>query len=234
MAHRESYAPYYPVKFTPLFHHERLDAPKNMQVPVPPEAENDPSWRRVFVCSMSDLFGGFIPDDWIKQVLAVCHANPQWEYLLLTKNPRRYLEFQLPPTAWVGTSIDYQKRVRLAEDVFSKIKDVRVKWFSGEPLMEMLEFNDISVFDWVVLGALTATVQPEGPKPAFAPPFEWIARLTEQAHRAGCKVFQKANLLGETNPQSPGMRLIQEVPVLPGLSKAQGKPASDPTSDKAA
>jgi len=222
LAHRDNRKDY-PVGFTPLFHHERLDAPKNME--VPPEAKDDPSWRRVFVGSMADLFGGWVPDEWIEKVLAVCRANPQWEYLLLTKNPRRYLGLQLPPTAWVGTSIDAQKRVRVAEEVFRQIRDVRVKWFSGEPLMEPLEFSDLSMFDWVVIGALTATIQPEGPKPAFAPPFEWIARLTEQAHRAGCKVFQKANLLGKTNPQSPGMRLIQEAPVLPELPKAQGKAA---------
>jgi protein gp37/ParB-like chromosome segregation protein Spo0J len=225
MAHRETYAPYYPVKFTPLFHHERLDAPKNMDVPS--EAKKDPSWRRVFVCSMADLFGGWVPDDWIKKVLAVCHANPQWEYLFLTKNPRRYLEFQLPPTAWVGTSIDYQKRVRLAEEVFRQIKNVRVKWFSGEPLMEELKFKDLSIFNWFVLGALTATVQPEGRKSAFAPKIEWVTRLTEEGHAAGCKVFQKANLLGDTHPQSPGMQLIQEVPTLPDLPKAQGQLALD-------
>ena len=213
LANRASYKEYYPVGFTPLFHHERLDAPKNTE--VPPEAKDDPSWRRVFVCSMGDLFGGWVKDEWIEKVFAVCRANPQWEYLFLTKNPRRYIGLQFPPTAWVGTSVDTQKRVRVAEEVFRQIKDVRVKWLSLEPLLEPLEFTDLSMFDWVVIGALTATVQPEGAKPAFAPPFEWVARLTEQAHKAGCKVFQKANLLGDTHPQSPGMQLIQEVPSPP-------------------
>jgi hypothetical protein len=56
----------------------------------------------------------------------------------------------------------------------------------------------------------------------FAPPFEWVARLTEQARAAGCKVYQKPNLIGVTDPQHAGMKLIQEMPDLPPLPRAQG------------
>ena len=217
LAHRDHYAPYYPVGFTPLFHHERLDAPAN--TPVPEEAATDTSWRRVFVVSMGDLFGSWISDDIVRQVLQVCHDNPQWEYLFLTKNPRRYLSLPipLPPTAWAGTSIDRQNRVKLAEEVFKKIKS-RVNWASCEPMMEHLRFHDLTPFDWIVSGALTATNQPEGPKPAFAPDLEWVADLRKQAHAAGAKVFEKVNLLGDTHSQKPGMKLCQEVPNPPLLT----------------
>lgn len=207
---RESYRDAYPVGFTPLFHHERLDAPINTVIPG--EAKTDSRLRRVFVCSMADLFGQWVPDQWIEQVLASCNKNLGWEYLFLTKFPRRYVGLQLPQTAWIGTSVDEQKRVRLAEDAFRQIKDVRVKWLSLEPLLAPLEFTDLSMFDWVVIGSQSATEQPSGRVPAFAPPFEWVARLTNQAHEAGCKVYQKPNLLGEPSSQSPGMKLIQEEP----------------------
>jgi protein gp37 len=164
---------------------------------------------------MADLYGQWISDEWIEQVHASCIQNPQWEYLLLTKYPRRYVDLQLPPTAWVGTSVHEQKLVRLAEDAFRQIKDVRVKWLSLEPLMEPLAFTDLSMFDWIVIGALSATRQPEGPCKEFAPPFEWVARLVAQAHEAGCRVYLKPNLLGANpNPQCPGMELPMEEPDL--------------------
>jgi len=212
LATRQSYRDAYPIGFDPLFHHERLDAPKNTDVPN--EAKSDPRMKRVFVCSMADLYGQWVPQEWIDLVHASCIANPQWDYLMLTKFPKRYVGLELPLTAWIGTSVDEQKRVRIAEEAFRRIKDVRVRWLSLEPLLAPLEFTDLSMFDWIVIGSQSATEQPDGPVEAFAPPFEWVARLVAQARECGCKVYCKPNLLGKTSPQSPGMKLPQESPFL--------------------
>jgi protein gp37 len=212
MATKPSYKDTYPVGFTPLFHRERLDAPANTKVPE--KASTDSRFKRCFVCSMADLYGKWVPDEWIAQVHDSCIANPQWDYLLLTKFPRRYVGLQLPPTAWVGTSVDEQKRVRLAEEAFRQIKGVRIKWLSLEPLLAPLEFTDLSMFDWIVIGSQSATQQPDGPVAEFAPPFRWVARIVAQAEEAGCRVYLKPNLLGVPNPQSPGMKLIQDEPLI--------------------
>jgi protein gp37 len=119
---------------------------------------------------------------------------------------------KLPPTAWLGTSVDEQKRVRLAEEAFRQISGVHVKWLSLEPLLAPLEFSDLSMFDWIVIGSQSATVQPDGHVPAFAPPFEWVARIYAQARESRCKDLPQADLLGIPNPQSPGMQLTQEEP----------------------
>ncbi|GAA3163505.1 DUF5131 family protein [Streptomyces ramulosus] len=195
-----------PAGFTPLFHHERLKAPANTKIPE--QHRDDPLWKRVFVCSMADLYGRWVPDSWIYEVHDVMHHNPQWDYLLLTKFPARYNKVELPKTAWVGTSIDEQKRVRIAEDAFRKIEDVKVKWLSIEPLKEPLEFSDLSMFDWVVIGAQTETRQEGGLVPAFSPPFEWVARLVAQARDSGCRVHLKPNLVNG----HPGMKLPDEYP----------------------
>jgi len=202
-------APYYPAGFTPLFHHERLDAPRNTTIPA--VHQDDPAWRRVFVCSMADLYGRWVPDEWIDQVHASMLKSPQWQYILLTKFPDRYVGLDMPPGAWVGTSVDEQKRVRIAERAFREI-DGAVKWLSLEPLREPLEFTDLSMFDWVVIGAQTETRQPGKVMPAFAPPFEWVARIVAQAREAGCRVHLKPNLLGAVNPQLPGMQMPDEYP----------------------
>jgi protein gp37 len=200
----------YPVGFTPLFHEERLDAPANTRIPDAHQA--DPDWRRVFVCSMADLYGRWVPDEWITAVHQSMVTSPQWEYLLLTKFPSRYVGLDLPPRAWVGTSVDEQKRVRIAEDAFRKISGVKYKWLSLEPLREPLEFTDLSMFDWIVIGAQTETRQPSGVESSFAPPFEWVARIWAQAKESGCKVHMKPNLLGRPDPGSPGMKLVNEYP----------------------
>ncbi len=210
LATKPSYAPYYPVGFEPLFHHERLEAPGN--TPVPKQAAIDPRCKRVFVCSMADLYGKWVPKEWIERVHESCSANPQWDYLMLTKFPSRYLEFSLPATAWLGTSVDEQKRVKVAEDAFRQIKDVRVKWLSLEPLLSPLEFTDLSMFDWIVIGACSQTRQPDGISPAFSPPFEWVANIVTKARECNVRVYLKPNLLGVTDPQSPGMQLPQEEP----------------------
>lgn len=190
------YTAAFPAGFTPLFHEERLNAPANTQVPR--KHLDNPDYRRCFVCSMADMFGRWVPLEWIERILAIEHGNPQWEYLHLTKFPDRYPELVMPPTAWVGTSVDEQKRVRIAERAFRAVDGVKVKWLSLEPLLEPLEFSDLSMFGWVVIGAQTATNQPDGVGrvPAFAPPLEWVLRITDQAEEAGARVHWKPNLRG--------------------------------------
>jgi protein gp37 len=213
------YSNSYPVGFTPLFHHERLDAPANTTIPAAYRDDDHAectdgtcktcAYRRVFVCSMADLYGRWVPDEWISKVHASMLAAPQWQYILLTKFPDRYVGLDMPPGAWVGTSVDEQKRVRIAERAFSQLPDGVVKWLSLEPLLEPLEFTDLSVFDWVVIGAQTQTQQPSGTVPAFAPPFEWVARIVAQAREAGCRVHLKPNLFDG----KPGMQRINEYPL---------------------
>lgn len=204
----------YPAGFTPLFHPQRLDAPAHTVIPAEHRDEPEPCqpfgcpYQRVFVCSMADLYGRWVPDEWIQKVHASMCANPAWQYITLTKFPKRYVGLNMPPGAWIGTSVDEQKRVRIAEDAFRQIDGGRVKWLSLEPLLEPLEFTDLSVFDWVVIGAQTETRQPDGHVPAFAPPFDWVARIVAQAREAGCKVHLKPNL----SNGKPGMQLPDEYP----------------------
>ena len=117
---------------------------------------------------MGDLYGRWVPDAWIDSVHAAMCANPQWQYITLTKFPNRYVGLEIPCGAWLGTSVDTQARVRIAQDAFSRIEGAAVKWLSLEPLLEPLQFDDLSMFDWVVIGAQTATNQPGGRVQAFA------------------------------------------------------------------
>lgn len=45
--------------------------------------------RGVFVCSMTDLFGRWVPDEWIDRIFAVMALCPQHRFAVLTKRPAR-------------------------------------------------------------------------------------------------------------------------------------------------
>jgi len=46
----------------------------------------------IFICDMIDLMADNIPLEYIKKVLSVAWRNPKSTFLVLTKNPKRYLE----------------------------------------------------------------------------------------------------------------------------------------------
>jgi protein gp37 len=175
-------------KFVPAFYPGRLQCPEHTK--LPPEAKTDIGYKNVFCCSMADLFGKWVPSDLIQLVLDVVRKSPQWNFLFLTKSPQRLLEFEFPDNAWVGTSVDTQARVKTAEEVFEKVK-AKVKWLSCEPMMERLTFTHLDRFQWVVLGGSSKSTQ----TPEFRPPREWVTNLWSQARAAGCKIYEKPNLL---------------------------------------
>jgi protein gp37 len=189
---RDIAARYYEQGFVPAFYPSRLDGPRTTKVPE--RAAQDTGYRNVFTCSMADLFGRWVPDDWIEAVLDSVRANPQWNFLFLTKFPIRLQEFAFPDNAWVGTTVDAQARVANAEAAFAKVQ-AKVKWLSCEPLLEPLHFKRLDLFQWVVIGGASRSSE----TPEWRPPFQWIVDLHAQAAAAKCRVYHKTNLLGEEN-----------------------------------
>lgn len=49
--------------------------------------------RKIFVCSMTDLFADFVPDEWIDRVFAVMALAPQHTFQILTKRAGRMREY---------------------------------------------------------------------------------------------------------------------------------------------
>lgn len=68
----------YPYNFYPTFHRYRLEEPARTRKP-----------QNVFVSSMGDIFGEWVPEEWILETLKACAAAPWHNYLFLTKNPKR-------------------------------------------------------------------------------------------------------------------------------------------------
>ncbi len=178
---------FYEQKFEPTIIPERLAIPYHQPVPT----VTAPGYKNVFTCSMADLWGRWVPQEWIDAVLQAVTDNPQWNFLMLTKFPGRMAEQEWPVNAWVGTSVDTQARVAAAEKAFRNVK-AGVRWLSCEPLLEPLQFTSLDMFDWIVIGAQTRSSQ----APEFQPPWEWVESLIVQARAAGCRVYLKTNVIG--------------------------------------
>ena len=57
--------------------------------------------RRIFVCSMTDLFAAFVPDEWIDRIFAVMALCPQHTFQVLTKRAERMRNYLTANTgAW--------------------------------------------------------------------------------------------------------------------------------------
>jgi protein gp37 len=181
----------FPKGFEPNFIPSRLEAPANTKLP---EKKNEGN-RNVFVCSMADLFGDWVPEEWIDAVLCSCAKSPEWNFIFLTKNPKRLVGIGWPDNAWVGTTVDCQSRVEAAVSAFRAMREGEkcpsVTFVSCEPLNEPLSFDGgLSFFDWVIIGGRS---QSNG-MPAFQPEWEWVESLHYEARMAGCKVYWKPNL----------------------------------------
>jgi protein gp37 len=174
-------------KFEPTLHPDRLFAPRFTRVPA--KAEQDIRYKNVFTGSMADLFGRWTPVEWIEAVLREAREAPQWNFLFLTKFPKRMSEFKIPRNAWMGTTVDCQARVANAERAFEKV-DCSVRWLSVEPMIEPLRFKRLDLFQWIVIGGASGSTQ----TPDWHPPLSWVEDLEGQAASAGCRVYRKPNL----------------------------------------
>jgi protein gp37 len=99
----------------------------------------------VFAVDMGDLFGEWVPKEWILKVLDAIRNNPKSYYLFLTKNPKRYLEFlELYPSNLVlGATIETNKEypVSKAPSTAERYKAMtelpwKNKLISIEPIMD--------------------------------------------------------------------------------------------------
>ena len=181
----------FPNGFTPTLRANRLNAPGNTKV----SASDDPRAHRVFVGSMTDLFGRWVPSEWIERVLDIAANTPDWEFLMLTKFPKRMSEFEIPENVWMGTSVDCQARVSNAEKAFEKVK-AKVKWLSVEPLIEPLKFSRLDLFDMLAIGGASKSSN----TPRWIPPYHWIEDLMRQANAAKCSVYLKSNIYLKESP----------------------------------
>lgn len=126
-------------------HYNRLDQPKHWRKP-----------RRIFVCSMSDLFHHDVPDSFIGCVIDTMRATPQHIYQVLTKRAGMLVfDWCWPDNCWVGISAEnqntYDRRTRRLY-----LCDAKHIFLSLEPLLEpidlMFDLGNNRRPGWVIVG----------------------------------------------------------------------------------
>ena len=109
----------------------------------------------LFVGSMADVFGAWVPRENIQQIIDAGGSLPQHVFQLLTKNAPRLLDFDYPPNFWIGASVapsqifgktltaqQQERMVRRTIQVLKQIKTT-VKWMSVEPLSTPTDNKDV-------------------------------------------------------------------------------------------
>jgi len=205
----------FPNEFTPTFYPERLAAPANTRIPA--DRLHTPMAHNVFVCSMADLFGEWVQQEWIDQILTAVREAPTWNFIFLTKNPARLIGINWPVNAWVGTTVDTQARVDAAEEAFRQIT-ATVKFVSCEPFLESITFSSLEMFNWVIIGGSTGQPTWNEVQPAWS----WVTALIAQARQANCQVYCKPNLYPIWPKESP-MPEINQLTESPAPKMSQSK-----------
>ncbi|MFA6848742.1 MAG: DUF5131 family protein [Selenomonadaceae bacterium] len=190
----------YPYYFDPTFHRYRLDDYANKQ------------GKNIFVCSMADLFGEWVPDEWIDEIIARCKGTKQHNYLFLTKNPHRYMRiikysFQSYKSLWFGASAtNYPELYTNASILACHHLDSKSNTFiSIEPILKEIDpipYQYVRHIQWVIIGAETGNR-----KDKVIPKRKWIQTLVDCFKAAEVPVFMKESLR-----EIMGDEFIQEYP----------------------
>jgi protein gp37 len=135
--------PKYANAFKPTVHKNALEEPL--------------SWkrsRRVFVCSMGDLFHEDVPDDFVKDVFDVMRRAKAHVFQVLTKRSVRMLEMtkkmELTPNIWVGVTVESGQHLNRIKDL-TRVS-AQVKFLSCEPLLSKIDNLPLDGVDWVIVG----------------------------------------------------------------------------------
>ena len=167
----------YPFGFAPTFHRYRLDEPQRVK-----------KQQNIFVCSMADLFGEWVPDIWIEAVFEACAAAPWHRYLFLTKNPRRYCELAQSGLLPDGKNFWWGTTATTADSPFWSSEGHNT-FLSIEPILGGFPMKALTGQDWIIVGAMT------GPKKRRYPAMrDWIMALGCNCRSLQIPLFMKNSL----------------------------------------
>lgn len=163
---------------------------------------------KIFLDSMSDLFGHWVEDSQINQILDVCKQADWHVFQSLTKNAPKLLKFKFPKNVWVGASsppdsmmgkpLQRHQQEAMLERILQTLTQVRkdngvVTWISFEPLSwdvsELVAKYPLAL-RWSVIGAAT-----NGPK-VYQPNPDHVQNLLDVLDNQNVPVFFKGNLWG--------------------------------------
>jgi protein gp37 len=116
--------------------------------------------KTIFVGYMGDMFGYWVDGRIIQRIIEKVAQYPETDFLFLTKNPRRYHDFQFTDNCILGTTFETTKGEMVQSSAMSPLRRLsflaevkhKRKFISFEPLME---------FDLATLKIWITEIKPE-------------------------------------------------------------------------
>lgn len=182
--------PCYPFGFEPTMHRYRLDYLERLK-----------NGANILVGEAGEMFGKWVPDEWIEQILDACKKHTKHNYFFLTRNPERYWELEekgiLPAddNFWYGYSYSGND----SQSWGSRYND-KHNFACVEPLLEDLKlFNEncYPAAEWVIIGSETGNG-----KDLVIPKKEWVEKILRHCKKHEIPVYMKDSLkpiVGEKN-----------------------------------
>jgi protein gp37 len=158
----------------------------------------------IFVGSMADLFGHWVPREQICTVLDVMREAHWHIFQTLSKNPLRLPDFEFPSNVWVGVSLPaghlmnptgaaraLKMYLRHMEKIRANVRFMSIEplWFDVAPVFaEWLKDHNRLPFEWIIIGAASNGRRLFQPEPA------WTQGLLDILDDQEIPVFFKGNL----------------------------------------
>lgn len=197
----------YPFGFAPTLHRYRMNIPGKLKM-----------GNNIFVGAMADIFGMWVPDEWIKEIMDVCRSYPIHNYLFLTKNSERYELIDSAGMLPADKNMWYGSTLTKPEDRCF-ISTAHNTFWSIEPILAPFHIWEKDEFspDWIIIGAETGRQ-----KDKIIPEKEWIEDIVNQCDKEGIPVFMKESLVpivGEDNMKRDFPEQLRRSEISPKMKK---------------
>lgn len=177
--------------------------------------------KKVFLCDMTDLFGDWVSNAMIVELLNLLRSRRDVTFQILTKRADRMqqllnLPFWAHPAqnVWLGVSCENREQLKRLDAL--EQTPAAVRFVSFEPLLEHIDVGPFlypdgiftptqRTIDWAIIGGESGP----GRRPIQA---EWMRSIRDQCHAAGVKVFCKQ--LDKVQPLPPDLLACREFPLV--------------------
>jgi protein gp37 len=118
-------------------------------------AERDGVRRKVFCCSLADVFDNQVDIGWRQDLYRLIYETPALDWLLLTKRPQNVLPMlggcTLPDNVWLGTTVENQEE---AERRIPHLLAVpaKIRFLSCEPLLGPISLWHMDEWEGAIRG----------------------------------------------------------------------------------
>jgi protein gp37 len=179
--------------------------------------------RKVFCCSLADVFDNQVPSRWRDDLWHRIDQTPHLDWLLLTKRPQNIAKMLPSPSigapewgdgwqnVWLGTTCEDQEHYRMRYRHLSNVP-ARIRFISYEPALGPLRLDwPLSPRaikpDWVIVGGESGG----GARPMDA---RWAKMVLDTCREDGIKFFMKqmGGVVKRSMPPIPDDLMVREMP----------------------